>query len=127
MQYLEFLLVNFTVSFYLGMAALGSALGEVYVFYLDLDNKLNLVFTLQANAAFGPVRVVRFNDNGQILVTGHDVGALEVSFLTYCSSNRCPCLKLGGYRVVQTDRDSILLSFEMLCEKDIQRNFENFF
>jgi len=80
-----------------GMAALGSALGEVYVFYLDLDNKLNLVFTLQANAAFGPVRVVRFNDNGQILVTGHDVGALEIWDVTSLTS-ASGVAKNGGCR-----------------------------
>ena len=52
----------------------------VYIFNIGGPggNKLNLSSILRPNTAFGPVRVIRFNLDGQVLVTGHDVGALEV-------------------------------------------------
>ena len=52
----------------------------VYIFNIGSPggNKLNLSSILRPNTAFGPVRVIRFNLDGQVLVTGHDVGALEV-------------------------------------------------
>ena len=52
----------------------------VYIFNIGCPggNKLNLSSILRPNTAFGPVRVIRFNLDGQVLVTGHDVGALEV-------------------------------------------------
>ena len=52
----------------------------VYIFTIGGPggNKLNLSSILRPNTAFGPVRVIRFNLDGQVLVTGHDVGALEV-------------------------------------------------
>ena len=55
----------------------------VYIFNIGSPggNKLNLSSILRPNTAFGPVRVIRFNLDGQVLVTGHDVGALEVIFV----------------------------------------------
>ena len=52
----------------------------VYIFTIGGPGgyKLNLSSILRPNTAFGPVRVIRFNLDGQVLVTGHDVGALEV-------------------------------------------------
>ena len=58
----------------------------VYIFNIGIDNKLNLSSTLRPNTAFGPVRVVRFNLDGQVLVTGHDVGALEVIIPSFMSN-----------------------------------------
>ena len=57
----------------------------VYIFNIGGPggNKLNLSSILRPNTAFGPVRVIRFNLDGQVLVTGHDVGALEVIFVGF--------------------------------------------
>ena len=60
--------------------ALGTASGSVYVFNLSDERKLCPVHTLKPETSYGPVRVVRFNHEGKVLVTGHDVGTIEVHF-----------------------------------------------
>ena len=57
--------------------ALGTSTGEIFTFTLDNDQLVH-VKTLEPNSAFGPVRVLKFSPNSKILVSGHDVGVLEV-------------------------------------------------
>lgn len=62
------------------LVALGTASGLAFVFNTAAD-KLSLMHTLNPQANHGPVRVIRFNHECTVLVTGHDVGAVEVSRL----------------------------------------------
>ena len=58
--------------------ALGTSQGEIHTITLE-NNQLVHIKTLEPNSAFGPVRVLKFSPNSKILVSGHDVGVLEVS------------------------------------------------
>ena len=73
-------IVHLKFKFLTDITTIGTATGMVYIFNIGSPggNKLNLSSILRPNTAFGPVRVIRFNLDGQVLVTGHDVGALEV-------------------------------------------------
>ena len=57
--------------------SLGTSNGEIHTFNLE-NNQLVHIKTLEPNSAFGPVRVLKFSPNSKILVSGHDVGVLEV-------------------------------------------------
>ena len=59
--------------------SLGTSNGEIHTFNLE-NNQLVHIKTLEPNSAFGPVRVLKFSPHSKILVSGHDVGVLEVSF-----------------------------------------------
>lgn len=62
------------------LVALGTASGTAFVFNTASD-KLTIMHTLNPQANHGPVRVIRFNHECTVLVTGHDVGAVEVSVI----------------------------------------------
>ena len=57
------------------LVAVGTALGRVLLLDLATLKSENVI---EPQKGFGPVRVVRFNKDGQLLVTGHDTGTIEV-------------------------------------------------
>ena len=65
--------------------SLGTSNGEIHTFNLE-NNQLVHIKTLEPNSAFGPVRVLKFSPNSKILVSGHDVGVLEVRTIFYRKS-----------------------------------------
>ena len=70
-----FLVHSMDVSPVASLIAVGTALGRVILLDLTTLKSENVI---EPQKGFGPVRVVRFNKNGQLLVTGHDTGAIEV-------------------------------------------------
>ena len=57
------------------LIAVGSSSGRVYLVNVTT---LKTDSVIEPQKGFGPVRVVRFNHDGQLIVTGHDTGAIEV-------------------------------------------------
>lgn len=57
------------------LVAVGTALGRVILLELSTLKSENVI---EPQKDLGPVRIVRFNKDGQLLVTGHDTGIIEV-------------------------------------------------
>ena len=57
------------------LVAVGTALGRVILLELSTLKCENVI---EPQKDFGPARIVRFNKDGQLLVTGHDTGIIEV-------------------------------------------------
>ncbi len=73
---LMFVVNSMDVSPVASLVAVGTALGRVIL--LELTT-LKSSTVIEPQKGFGPVRVVRFNKDGQLLVTGHDTGTIEAS------------------------------------------------
>ena len=74
-QSVLFCLHSLDVSTAASRVAVGTATGRVIL--LNLAN-LHSENGIEPGRDHGPVRVVRFNKDGQLLVTGHDTGVIEV-------------------------------------------------
>ena len=71
-----FLTSSVDVSPIASVIAVGTSSGKIFVVNVAT---LKTESVIEPQKGFGPVRVVRFNCDGQLIVTGHDTGVMEVS------------------------------------------------